>query len=177
MSQPYVGQIIAVGFTFAPPGWVVCDGSLLAVSDYAELFQIISNTFGGDGVSTFAVPDLRGRVVVGAGQGPGLANYPQGQVGGAESVSLTIMQNGAHTHPVMASGVTTNPTAYDADPDPGEVLGAPQENAFYAASGTATTLAPTTLDLAGGGAAHENRQPYQTINYIIATEGLFPSPG
>lgn len=173
MSDPFIGQVVAVGFNYAPVGWVPCDGSLLQISEYSALFQLLGTTFGGDGTTTFAVPDLRGRVVVGTGQGPGLSNYVQGQMGGVESVSLTGNQNGAHTHPVMAAGFA-DPGIYSADPYPSLVLGSPGANNFYAPTGTPTTLAPSSVAPFGGGAAHENRQPYQTINYIIATEGIFP---
>jgi microcystin-dependent protein len=175
MSEPFVGQVVAVGFNFAPIGWVKCDGSLLQISEYSALFQLLGTTFGGDGVSTFAVPDLRGRVVVGAGQGPGLSNYVQGQAGGVDSVSLTGNQNGAHTHPVIAAGIV-DPGIFIADPEPTMAMGSPGTNNFYATTGTPTTLAQSTVAPVGGGAPHENRQPYQTINYIIATEGIFPSP-
>lgn len=174
MSQPFMGQVVAVGFNFAPVGWQLCDGSLLQISQYSALFALLGTTFGGDGITNFAVPDLRGRAVVGTGQGAGLSNYVQGQTGGAESVSLTGNQNGAHTHPAMAAGVTTDPTLYSADPAPNQVMGAPGTNNFYAPTGTQTTLSGSTVGLSGAGGPHENRQPYQTITYVIALEGIFP---
>ena len=134
MSQPFIGQVAAVGFNFAPVGWQLSDGSLLQIAQYSALFALLGTTFGGDGITNFAVPDLRGRVVVGTGQGTGLSNYVQGQASGAELVSLTGNQNGAHTHPAMAAGVTTDPTLYSADPAPNQVMGAPGTNNFYTRS-------------------------------------------
>src|SRR5579863_2212268 len=98
MSQPFVGQIIAVGFNFAPVGWALCQGQLLPISENEALYTLIGTTFGGDGQSTFGLPDLRGRAALGMGQGPGLAQYAMGQAAGAESTTLTGAQIGSHTH-------------------------------------------------------------------------------
>lgn len=177
MSNPYLGQVIAVGFNFAPRGWALCDGRLLPIAQNTALFSLIGTTFGGDGKTTFGLPDLRGRVVVGSGQGPGLSNRVQGQQGGTETVTLTGPQVGPHAHGVMASGPTTNPTAYGPDPDPSSVPGAAPGGAeFYTPlAANAVALSPNTLSATGGGQPHENRQPYLTINYIIALEGAYPS--
>lgn len=176
MSDPYIGQIVAVGFNFAPKGWALCDGSLLQIAANTALFSLLGTQFGGDGVKTFGVPDLRGRIVVGTGQGPGLSNYVQGKPGGVETVTLSNTQDGAHTHGVVASGFTTDPTAYVADPASDLLPGAPGGTNYYAplSAGTQTTLAPSTLTPATGGQPHDNRQPYQTLNYIIALTGAYP---
>src|SRR4051794_23847461 len=104
MSEPFVGQILAVGFNFAPAGWLMCDGSLVAISEYDVLFNLIGTTYGGNGQTTFSVPDLRGRAAVGMGQGSGQPNYIIGQAGGSESVTLLTTQIPAHTHTLNASG-------------------------------------------------------------------------
>ena len=172
MSQPFIGQVIAVGFNFAPAGWAVCDGSLLPISEYTALFSLLGTTFGGDGVTNFALPDLRGRAALGAGQGPGLEAYPLGQNGGAESVGLTSWEVGSHTHALRAAATATTHT-----PSPTVVLGTPNaDTPIYATSGTSAVL--TTAAIApgsGGGLPHENRQPSATVTYIISLLGVFPS--
>ena len=147
MSEPFVGQVIAVGFNFAPVGWAMCDGSLLPISENAPLFSLIGTAFGGNGTTTFALPDLRGRAALGFGQGAGLQSYSLAQVGGVES------------------------------PGPGVVLGAPAAGtSIYATAGTSATLSVAAVSpSAGGGQPHENRQPSTTVNYIISLSGIFPS--
>ena len=172
MAQPFVGQIIAVGFNFAPQGWAFCDGSVLPISGNEILFNLIGTMFGGDGQSTFALPDLRGRAVVGMGQAPGLSGYVIGQSGGVEAVSLTSGQAGAHTHALSAAASSTTP-----NPNPSAVLGATDAaNPIYATTGTTAALAPSAVSGAGGGAPHENRQPSLAITYIISLYGIYPSP-
>jgi len=172
MSQPYVGQIIAVGFNFAPVGWALCQGQLLPISENEALFTLIGTTFGGDGETTFGLPDLRGRAALGMGQGPGLGPYVLGQLGGVEQAALTGAQIGGHTHGLSAAATATTST-----PSSSVVLGTPgAATPIYATSGIGATLtagavSPTT----GGGQPHENRQPSQTINYIISLFGVFPT--
>jgi microcystin-dependent protein len=173
MSEPFVGQVIAVGFNFAPVGWAICDGSLLAISEFSTLFNLLGTTYGGDGVTTFGLPDLRGRAALGMGQGSGLQPYLQGQIGGVESVTLTAGQFAAHTHALQGAATATTPT-----PGSAVVLGTPAAATPIYATGTGigTTLAPSAVSLAaGGGGPHENRQPSLTINYIISLFGIFPS--
>jgi len=170
MSEPFVGQIIAVGFNFAPPSWAPCDGRALQINQYQALYNLIGTTYGGDGITTFNLPDLRGRGAVGVGQGPGLSNYVLGQVSGAEAVTLVANQWGAHGHHLTGAA-----TANLSVPATNSVLGTSSAN-IYAPSGNVTTLLPATVGPAPGGAQpHENRQPYQTINYIIALEGIYPT--
>jgi microcystin-dependent protein len=173
MAQPYVGQIIAVGFPFAPDGWLVCDGSLLPISGYEVLYNLIGTTYGGNGTTNFAVPDLRGRSPLSFGQGPGLANYIQGQSGGAEAVSLHAGQVGAHSHALGVSSLAGS----TATPGSGLVLGQNPATAVnvYAPAPATTALASTSLGPSSGeGQPHENRQPFLAINYIICAFGIYP---
>jgi microcystin-dependent protein len=172
MSQPFLGQVIPVGFNFAPQGWALCDGSLLSISQYSALFSLIGTYYGGDGVTTFGLPDLRGRVIAGTGSGPGLSPYTIGQSGGQEAVTLSANQLAGHTHVMVAA-----PSAELADPASNAVFGTNTTTgvAVTATSGTQTSLIGTTVSQAGGSAPHENRQPYTTINYIIALNGIYPS--
>ena len=172
MGQPFIGQVIAVGFNFAPVGWAVCDGSLLSIAEFEPLFNLIGTTFGGNGVTNFALPDLRGRAALGVGHGNGLQGYNLAQSGGVESVTLTSNQFASHTHNLQAAASATTPT-----PGPGVALGAPAAGtSIYATGGTSTTLSANSVSpSAGGGQPHENRQPSTTINYIISLFGIFPS--
>jgi microcystin-dependent protein len=174
MGQPFVGQIIAVGFNFAPTGWALCQGQLLPISQYDTLFALIGTTFGGDGQSTFGLPDLRGRAALGMGQGPGLGSYVLGQAGGVESATLTAAQIGSHTHGLSAAATATTST-----PASSVVLGTPgAATPIYATSGIAATLTPGAVSTTpSAGQPHENRQPSQTINYIISLFGVFPTQG
>ncbi|HEY1935556.1 MAG TPA: tail fiber protein [Acetobacteraceae bacterium] len=170
MSDPFTGQIIAVAFKFAPAGWAFCDGSTMQISQYNALFNLIGTTYGGDGQATFNLPDLRGRGAVSAGQGPGLSNYLLGQRAGTEQVTLTSGQIGAHAHDLTGAANATSSA-----PVANSVLGTAATD-IYAASGGTTALAPASVGPSPGGGStpHENRQPYQTINYIIALNGIYP---
>jgi microcystin-dependent protein len=172
MSQPFVGQIIAVGFNFAPVGWALCQGQLLPISENETLFNLIGTTFGGDGQTTFGLPDLRGRAALGVGQGPGLGQYVLGQPGGVESAALTSSQIGSHTHGLSAAATATTST-----PSSSVVLGTPAAaTPIYATSGAGATLTAGAVSTTpGGGLPHENRQPSLTINYIISLFGIYPS--
>ena len=172
MSQPFVGQIIAVGFNYAPAGWALCQGQLLPISENETLFNLIGTTFGGNGQTTFGLPDLRGRAALGVGQGPGLGQYVLGQPGGVELAALTSPQIGSHTHGLSAAATATTST-----PSSSVVLGTPDAaTPIYATSGTGATLAAGAVSTTpGGGLPHENRQPSLTINYIISLFGIYPS--
>jgi microcystin-dependent protein len=172
MAQPYVGQIIAVGFNFAPTGWLLCNGQTLAISDYTVLYQLIGTTYGGNGTTTFNVPNLCGRAAVTMGTGTGLSTYVLGQTVGTEYETLQSGNLPTHTHQMKASA---NP-ATTAVPGTGVALAA---NAFtavdmYSTTAPTTTMSPNAIGFAGSSQPHENRQPYLTINYIIAAFGLFP---
>ncbi len=193
--DPFVGEIQMVAFPFAPVGFALCDGSLLPVSQYPALYSLIGAAYGGDGVTTFALPDLRGRSPVSAGNGPGLEPVHIGQKGGSESVTLTTNQLPSHTHTATVQpgahaqqncyagiGSLTSPTGAI----PSEVLepvngGALQAFATPAAANQTMAPLPLTLQIGvgatGGGAAVGIRNPFVGVYYIIALEGIYPSRG
>ena len=166
--NPFLGQLLLVPYNFVPNGWALCNGQLLPITQNAALFDLLGNTYGGDGVSTFALPDLRGRVPVSSGQGPGLSSYVAGQTYGVESVTLTTNQMPSHTHSVnceSARGKEAAPTGFYPAEAPAKTYGS-TANAQMNAGMIGST---------GGGAAHENRQPSLVLNWIIALQGIFPS--
>jgi microcystin-dependent protein len=179
MSEPYLGQILAVGFNFAPVNWAPCDGRLLSIAEYEALYTLIGTTYGGDGQATFALPDLRGRVPVDVGQGRGLSTYVLGQAGGLEQITLTPATLPQHTHPLFANsaaGTSAMPLsslvlATEGGSGAGQI---PVYNSNPPAD--LQSLAPSSILPAGQSVPHENRQPYLAINYIIALAGVYPSP-
>ena len=172
--EPFLGEVMPFAGNFNPRGWLRCEGQLLSIAQYNALFAVIGTAYGGDGVSTFGLPDLRGRVPVGMGQGPGLSSYSMGQKGGVESVTLTTSQMPTHTHPLQATstGQTDNPSgarfAVAAASAPVNSV------ATYAASANTTTRSAGS-SVYGSGNAHTNIQPSLAIMYCIAVEGVFPS--
>jgi microcystin-dependent protein len=179
MSEPFLGEIIIFAGNFAPRGWALCDGQLLPISQNTALFSILGTTYGGDGRTTFALPDLRGRAPMHAGQGPGLSDRRLGEQSGTETVTLTTAQIPAHTHTGTVQlncnsqqGNSPTPTGNfpAADGSGYSADYAAASNAQMAAAGGTATLANT-----GGGQAHNNLQPYLVVNYIIALQGIFPS--
>jgi microcystin-dependent protein len=169
-QEPFLGEIDLVAFNFAPLGWAICDGSILSISQNTALFSLLGTTFGGDGVSTFALPDLRGRRAIGMGQGPGLQNYILGQNGGEETVTLTVGQLPAHSHTFLASSAPGN----SLKPAGNYWASASQVN-LYSTGFSHVAMAPQAIGLTGGGQPHDNRPPYLVMNYIIATSGIYPS--
>ena len=171
MGTPYVGEIRMFGGNFAPSGWAFCDGRLLAISENDTLFNLIGTTYGGDGESTFALPDLRGRVPVHQGQGPGIAqSYQLGERAGAETVTLTTSQLPAHSHPFVAStggGGSNTPQ--------NNVAATPAVTKLYRLTSPSDALAANLVQQVGGSQPHENRMPYISITYIISLFGIFPS--
>jgi microcystin-dependent protein len=185
--DPFIGQIICVGFNFAPPGWAQCNGQLLSIAQNSALFALLGTTYGGDGRTTFGLPDLRGRAPIGVGQGQGLSNYTQGQMGGTENVTLTAAQIPSHTHATTVA-VTVNAGA-------GGTLGSaaggkalaseaprvPAPPTIYTDAPNGATLRPdaatatATVAAVGGNQPHPIMQPYTVMFYIIATQGIFPS--
>jgi microcystin-dependent protein len=190
MNQ-FLSTILIWPPNFAPAGWALCAGQLLSINQNAALFSLLGTMYGGDGVNTFQLPDLRSRVPIGVGQGAGLSVYDVGQVGGAENVTLTTNTLAAHTHSAAPAGlsatvpaVTTTGTTNQ--PGPSVVLAAPTDAArnpvnIYSNATPAQNLAlgtvtgSITVGPAGGGQPHANIQPYLAINYIIALVGIFPS--
>lgn len=176
MSTPYIGEIrmFAFGTRGAPNNWQACDGSLLPIAEYQALFALIGTTYGGDGQTTFGVPDLRGRVPLHQGQGPGLSNYTIGQKAGTETVTILPTQMPAHTHTLVATSAAASAITPANTLLPGAVSG----DTFYASDISGGTAAPadvSTIGMAGGSQPHENRMPSLTVQYCIATYGLFPT--
>lgn len=174
MTDYYIGEIRLWPISRIPVDFHVCDGSLLQISQYQPLYALIGTTYGGDGHSTFALPDLRGRLPVGTGQRPNNQSYALGQAGGVNSVTLTEAQLPTHTHSLQAS----KNQATSLQPG-GNMLADPSDtfNMYipYGASQPTLAYANSALNPAGGGQAHENRMPSFALNYIIALNGLFPS--
>jgi microcystin-dependent protein len=165
MAQPYVGEIRMFAGNFAPAGWMFCEGQLLPISEYETLFNLIGTTYGGDGQSTFALPDLRGRVPIHQGNGFTLA-----ETGGAEEITLTVTQIAAHSHPLLATGDTGN------DPNPASnVLSESSVASLYQSGAPATAMAAQSVSSVGGSQPHTNFQPYLCIDFIISLFGIFPS--
>jgi microcystin-dependent protein len=169
MSQPYVGDIRIFGGNFAPVGWAFCDGRLLPISENETLFNLIGTVYGGDGQETFGLPDLRGRIPVHMGQGPGLSNYILGQMGGVENVTLTVNQIPNHNHSVGATGGATGTTPA------GAVPAAVSAGARYYAGSPSSTVLMTNSGAAGGSQPHDNMAPFLCVNFIIALFCVFPS--
>jgi len=174
-SQPILGCIFLFAGNFAPRGYLLCQGQLLAISANAALFSILGTTYGGNGTTTFALPDLRGRAAVSQGTGPGLPNVVLGQQGGAPSVSVLIANMPSHNHLInvssAAGGQNNAPNNFLAGTNDGQ--GNPYPT--YQSTATANTLAPSAVSLVGGGAPLNTQSPYLGLNYIIATVGIFPS--
>ena len=169
MSEPYLGMIIIVPYNFAPRGWAFCAGQILPIAQNTALFSLIGTTFGGNGQTTFALPDLRGRYPIGAGQGPGLANYDLGQVGGTENITLTIGNMPAHSH-------TVKPNAVKDDPNVGNPQNTlPANGSFYNNGAASTQMGASTTSIVGSNQPFDNHPPYLGLNYCIALEGIFPS--
>lgn len=180
MDEAFIGSIVLFAGNFAPRNWAFCQGQLLSIAQNTALFSILGTTYGGNGTTTFALPDLRGRVPVGTGHGPGLEDMALGQMGGQPNVTLLSTQIPAHTHMLTGSntgGTTDNPehnfiAKWNGSTDSGEnVTG----SAF--ANTPNTTLSPLSIGSTGGSQPHNNMQPYLGLNYIICLYGIYPSRG
>lgn len=168
MAQPYVGEIRMFAGNFAPAGWMFCEGQLLPISENETLFQLIGTTYGGDGQSTFALPDLRGRIPIHQGNGFILA-----ETGGAEEITLTTNQIPAHTHALLANSGQANSGTPTGRVVAEEALVGVD---FYIETGTTVNMAATAIGPVGGSQPHTNFQPYLCVDFIISLFGLFPSP-
>lgn len=164
MTEPFLAEIRAFSFNFAPRGWAMCDGQLLAINQNQALFSLLGTTYGGDGRTNFALPDLRGRVPIHIGEG-----HVQGERAGEQSHTLAAAEMPQHTHALQAASATG-----DTPVAPGNLL-ADSPSQLYAAANALTALHPTSVTSSGGGQAHPNMQPYLSLNFCIALQGIFPS--
>jgi microcystin-dependent protein len=171
MADPFVAEIRIFPFNFAPTGWAFCDGQLLPLSQNTALFSLLGTTYGGDGKSTFALPDLQGSAPMHPGQGPGLSLYDLGQTGGSETVTLLQSEIPAHTHAVRANGAPADLQLGGSD----RTLGRSNGGSGYKIPPIAqATMAPQALPPAGGSLPHNNLMPYLTLTFCIALQGVFP---
>jgi microcystin-dependent protein len=165
MAEPFLSEIRIMSFVFAPKGWALCNGQLLPINQNQALFSLLGTTYGGDGRVNFALPDLRGNVPIHVGNG-----HTLGEKGGSQAVTLNVQQLPTHTHPLNAidsSGTLGNPK--------GNLL-AQVANTYTQMAGNLTTLSPATVSNVGGNQAHLNMQPFLTLSFCIALQGIFPSP-
>jgi microcystin-dependent protein len=170
MAQPYIGEIRLVAYNFAPSDWALCDGALQSIAQNPELFSVIGTTYGGDGVTTFALPDLRSRSPIHTGTLNNNA-YPVGQSAGEESVTLTPAQLPLHTHYLAAASTAGTKSS------PSGNIWASSSELPYASNTPNATMSSAAVASAGGGQAHNNISPYLTINFVIALHGIYPAQG
>lgn len=170
--DPFIGQIIMFGGNFAPRAWAFCDGQLLPIASNSALFSILGTTYGGDGRTTFGLPDLRGRVAVHPGNGPGLSPYQLGQKGGQENVTLIVNQIPSHHHTVQVNVSGEDPNT---DEIAGNMFTNSEDDTYYSGSATDGALGGVVCGNTGGNLPHTNIQPYACVNYIIALQGTYPS--
>jgi microcystin-dependent protein len=169
MAEPFLGEIRMFGGNFAPLGWAFCNGQIMSIADNEALFSLVGTTYGGDGVNTFALPNLQSRIPMHQGQGGGLSPYVMGQIGGTENVTLNAQNLPQHSHGTAASsgnGGASSPA--------GSYWASNAATKQYAPA-TNTTMAPTAMSLTGGNQPHQNLMPLLTISFIIALEGIYPS--
>jgi len=170
MSEPFLGEIRMVGFNFAPRGWALCNGQILPIAQNTALFSLLGTMYGGNGQTTFALPNLMGRAPLHFGQGAGLSNRSQGELAGEERHTLINTEMPAHNHLVNCN----NEGATSARPA-GQVPGPAGANTIYSATSDGNTMNPQMVGQAGGNQPHNNMQPYLVVNFVIALEGIFPS--
>ena len=171
MSQPFVGEIRMFGGNFAPLGWAFCNGQLMPISENDALFNLIGTTYGGDGQSTFALPDLQGRLPIHQGQGPNISqNYMIGEKAGVESVTLTTQQIPQHNHAMITS--TAAATSASAN---GNILATSPTISSYVIDAAGPQLVTSAVQSVGGNQPHENLMPFQCVSFIISLFGIFPS--
>lgn len=177
MTQPFIGEIQIMGFNFNPRGWAFCNGATLPISQNTALFSLIGVIYGGNGQTTFQLPNFAGRAGMSQGNGPGLTPTSLGQSGGVQSVTLTTNQIPNHGH-TLTCGVPTTPTPAQQTPIPGPtaLLGQSGPNSTYSDVATpAVAFNPAAIATYGASQAHENRQPYLGLNIVIALQGIYPS--
>ena len=172
MSEPFLAEIRLVGFNFAPRGWAFCDGQLLPIAQNQAVFSLLGTMYGGDGRTSFGLPDMRGRAPVHAGTGEGLAEIKLGQKGGAESIALTANEIPEHTHARSAS----RDKATEREPRPSAVNAHSRGKLVsWSSQAAKQSMAETSVQLTGGGQSHNNMQPFLVVHFCIALMGLFPS--
>jgi microcystin-dependent protein len=169
MSDPFIGELKLFPYNFAPRGWAFCNGQILSIAQNTALFSLLGTTYGGNGQTTFALPDLRGRVPISSGQGPGLSNYSLGQQAGSETVTLLSNNLPAHTHTVQAS------TEDASSSQPGGKIPAAVGAGAYGGPAADTTMAANMIGITGNNQPVPIVPPYLTLNWCIALEGIFPS--
>ncbi len=172
MAEAFVGQIIMFAGTYAPEYWLECDGSLIPIAEYSTLYTVIGTTYGGDGVSTFGLPDLRGRMPIHRGQRTGASMFFQGQTGGAETVTLTEAQMPAHTHAAWVNGSTGDAVSPSA-----AFSGVWTEGLQYTDQAPNVSMHAAAVSNAGTGSSHSNLAPYLSLRFIICVDGYFPMQG
>ncbi|GAB2809479.1 phage tail protein [Ferruginibacter profundus] len=169
-TEQFISEIQIFAFPYAPKNWAQCNGQILPIAQNQALFALLGTTYGGDGISNFKLPDLRGRTTIGMGQAPGGGNYTQGQIGGEENHTLSVPEMGPHTHTMMASSANADQTTAN-----GNLLAQNGTAQLFSNAQNNTAMAANFIGLNAGGQAHPNIQPYLVLNYCIALSGIFPS--
>ncbi|HEU5149662.1 MAG TPA: tail fiber protein [Iamia sp.] len=170
--EGYIAQIIMFAGNFAPRGWAFCQGQILSIAQNTALFSLLGTVYGGNGQTTFALPDLRGRVPVGTGQGPGLPSMNLGQMGGSPTHTLIITEMPAHNHTAQVTASNADSTVKN---PAGNIMGGTASPIYAPTSAGNVQMAPPTIGIAGGSQPHNIMQPYLGMNYIICMEGIYPS--
>ena len=176
MAEPFLAEIRIWANNFAPSGWATCNGQLMPISQNTALFALIGTTYGGDGRTMMALPNMQGRAPMHPGLGPGLKDRRLGDLGGTETVTLTSAELPPHNHSMMAQQLSRFSTGDTLDPV-GNVLAGPSTGSAYVDTGKVVAMADQALQPAGGGQPHNNMQPFLTLNFCIALRGVFPSKG
>lgn len=172
MSEPFIGEIKLVGFNFAPRGWALCNGQLLPIAQNTALFSLLGTTYGGNGQTTFALPDLRGRVPIHMGQGPGLSSRNIGESSGTENVTLGVSQMPSHTHTARGNTGLANKQSPVGAVNAVEPTG---QTATYSNAAPNADMNPGAIASTGGSQPHPNMQPFLAVNFVIALEGIYPA--
>jgi microcystin-dependent protein len=170
MAEPYVGQLSLVGFNFAPQGWAIAAGQILSLSQNTALFSLLGTTYGGDGRSTFGLPNMQGNVANGFGQSPGLSVYDLGETGGSQTVTLLASETPNHAHAPLGSTARTAATS----PAGGSFTNSEAGNVYSASASPSAQMSPSIINVYGNGQPHNNMMPYQCLLWIIAMQGVFP---
>jgi len=168
-TEPYLGEIMIVGYTFCPMGWAEANGQLTSITENEALFSLFGTTYGGDGVTTFALPDLRGRAAADQGTGPGQPTYVQGQSGGTPTFTLTVQQMPQHTHAVMGTS-----SAGDAASPANGIFATFLNNVYNTAGPATVAFQPNAVGVAGSSMPVGNMQPFLTLRFCVAMQGIFP---